>query len=79
MDRLGEPIVTLSHDISLFIQNNSEELCKQNQAINGIWVGYLTKLGLSCSKDWLDKVLNLPSRFLSLLSSHHKLEFLQIL
>ena len=51
MDRLGEPIVTLSHDISLFVQNNSEELCKQNQAISGIWVGYLTNLGVSCSKD----------------------------
>lgn len=31
-DRLRGPVVTLSHDISLLIQNNSEgELCKQRR------------------------------------------------
>ena len=53
LDRLREPIVTLSHDISLFIQNNSEgELCKQRRpGDQGIWDGYLTNIGLSCSED----------------------------
>ena len=52
---------------------------REDQEVSGIWAGYLTNIGLSCSEDGLDKVLNLLSLLLSLLLSYHKLDFLQIL